>query len=357
MNERMLRRLANAMGLKTTRAGRYKPNKEVADELAVAKAKDPARYDRCVAFVEGKSTGVKVDTKLMSPAPAPPAASIDADEVRAVVREELDAVGIKPPPQEIVVVRGPERITLTSKVHRCFERALRHAEARLNVLLIGPAGTGKSHLAHQVAEAMGLRFGHISCSAGMSEGALYGRLLPTGAGGAFEYHPTVLVDFFENGGVFLLDEMDASDSNVLVSLNAGLANGVMSLPNRITNPLAKRHKDFVLIAAANTYGTGPDRMYVGRNQLDEATLDRFRISQIEMDYDPEVEELLCPDPILRERFRRYRANVRAASLRRLVSMRAMQQAFIAKTAGDTDEQIDASLFAGWSPDEVKRAKQ
>jgi hypothetical protein len=40
---------------------------------------------------------------------------------------------------------------------------------------------------------------------------------------------------------------------------------------------------FVCIAAANTFGTGADRQYVGRNQLDESTLDRFRIGQIELD--------------------------------------------------------------------------
>jgi cobaltochelatase CobS len=39
---------------------------------------------------------------------------------------------------------------------------------------------------------------------------------------------------------------------------------------------------------ANTFGTGADRQYVGRNQLDESTLDRFRIGQIERDYDSEI---------------------------------------------------------------------
>ena len=80
-----------------------------------------------------------------------------------------------------------------------------------------------------------------------------------------------------NGGVFLFDEIDAADANVLLVVNSALANGRMSVPSRHDQPVAKKHSEFVCIAAANTFGRGADRVYVGRNELDEATLDRFRI--------------------------------------------------------------------------------
>jgi MoxR-like ATPase len=190
----------------------------------------------------------------------------------------------------------------------------------------------------------------------MSEGQLTGRLLPVGDGGRFEYVRSEFVRCYEDGGVFLFDEIDAADSNTLLVLNSALANGQMALANRPENPVAKKHPDFVAVAAANTFGTGADRQYVGRNQLDESTLDRFRIGQVEMDYDAEVEKSLCPDDGLRMRLQGYRDAIRANRLRRVVSTRFLRDAFVMKQAGDTDADIDAALFAGWSADEVRKVK-
>ena len=143
---------------------------------------------------------------------------------------------------------------------------------------------------------------------------------------------------------------------LLKVLNSALANGQMALANRPENPVAKRHPDFVAIAAANTFGTGADRQYVGRSQLDESTLDRFRIGQVEMDYDAAVEEALCPDAELRGRLQGYRAAIRANRLRRIVSTRFLRDAYLMKQAGDSDAEIDAALFAGWSADEVRKVQ-
>ncbi len=49
----------------------------------------------------------------------------------------------------------------------------------------------------------------------------------------------------------------------------------------------KRHDDFRLIIAANTYGNGADRLYVGANQLDASTLDRFVF--LDFKYDEKLE--------------------------------------------------------------------
>ena len=159
----------------------------------------------------------------------------------------------------------------------------------------------------------------------MSEGQLLGRLVsPIGEGGTFEYVRSEFVRCYEEGGVFLFDEVDGADSNTLLVLNAALANGHMAVSNRPGNPVAMKHKDFVCIAAANTYGTGADRQYVGRNQLDESTLDRFRIGQVEMDYDAEIEAMLCPDDNLRLILTEVRNKIRLAGLRRIISTRFMR---------------------------------
>tara|TARA_R110000824_G_scaffold75947_7_gene192594 strand:- start:2107 stop:2532 length:426 start_codon:yes stop_codon:yes gene_type:complete len=47
--------------------------------------------------------------------------------------------------------------------------------------------------------------------------------------------------------------------------------------------MTPRHENFVPLFLANTYGQGANATYVGRNQLDAATLDRFAV--VEYDYD------------------------------------------------------------------------
>jgi MoxR-like ATPase len=92
---------------------------------------------------------------------------------------------------------------------------------------------------------------------------------------------------YENGGIFLLDEVDAGNANVLTLLNSALSNGYFSFPDGVV----KRHENFRCVAAANTFGNGADRQYVGRNQLDAATLDRF--VKLNWKYDTALEGRLC----------------------------------------------------------------
>jgi cobaltochelatase CobS len=130
----------------------------------------------------------------------------------------------------------------------------------------------------------------------------------------------------------------------------------MALPNRPDKPSAVKHPDFVCLAAANTFGTGADRQYVGRNQLDESTLDRFRIGQIEMDYDPDIEAALCPDETLRSRLLSLRTKVRECKIRRVVSMRFLRDAYVMLQVGDSLDEIEEALFAGWTRDELNKVQ-
>jgi hypothetical protein len=248
-------------------------------------------------------------------------------------------------------------IELQGAVHPAFERVVALAMARKHIFLPGPAGCGKTHLAHQVAEALGLRFASISCSAGMSESQLLGRMVPHGDNGQFEFLSTEFLACYEQGGVFLFDEIDAADANVLLVINSALANGRLSVPSRHDRPVAVRHADFVCIAAANTWGRGADRQYVGRNELDESTLDRFRIGSVPMDYDPQLEQQLCPLPELYARLVGYRERIQENRLNRLVSTRFMRDAFeMVSLWGWTLDQVDGQLFAGWRADEITKVR-
>ena len=93
-----------------------------------------------------------------------------------------------------------------------FEDLIGLALVRQNILMVGPSGSGKTFLGGKIAKALDLPFAAQSCSAGMSESQLTGWLLPVKDGGTFEYVPSPFVDLYENGGVYLLDEIDASDA-------------------------------------------------------------------------------------------------------------------------------------------------
>lgn len=252
-----------------------------------------------------------------------------------------------------VVVSGPTEHKIEAPVPPCFDKLVKLAGLRKNILLVGPAGCGKTTVAHLVATALGLPFASISCSAGMSEGQLLGRLLPIGEGGKFEYVASEFVKRYEEGGVFLIDELDASDENTLIVLNQALANGGFYLPSRTASPYCKRHPDFVCIAAANTFGHGADMVYAGRNKLDGATLDRFRSGIVVMDYDTKYEKARCAPEVLTWGYA-IRSKIDSLRLRRIMSTRVLIDFSEQLAVGLTAKDWEASYFADWSKDELSR---
>lgn len=251
-----------------------------------------------------------------------------------------------------------ETIKVTEgRFHPLFKHVCSLVNAREEVFLWGPTGCGKSHICKQVAESLGLRFAFISCTAGMSEGQIGGRLLPVGKNGTFEYVISEFVDCYENGGIFLLDEVDAADANVLLLINSALANGHMAVSNRPKAPYAVRHPDFVCMAAANTVGTGADRMYSGRNKLDAAFMERFGIGKTLMGYDEAVETELCPDTALRNQLLKYRKAILEHRLERAMSTRFMIKSYKMVTYyGWVMDDVDRAFFSGWRDDEVNKVK-
>ncbi len=257
---------------------------------------------------------------------------------------------------EIKVGKLPD-VKLEGAVHPKLDRVIRLLSMRKPVFIPGPAGSGKSYLAQQAAEVLQLPFYSVSCSIGMTESNLIGRQLPMGEQGQFQYVSTPFMQAYENGGLFLLDEIDAADSSVLLCINSAIANGKVQLAIRPEKPLATMHENFRIIATANTFGRGADRQYVGRSQLDESTLDRFRMGTVPMDYDSSLEAALCPDDTLRTRLQTYREKCRANRLERVVSTRFIAKAYkMTARFGWTYRQVDAKLFAGWRADEVAKVR-
>jgi uncharacterized coiled-coil protein SlyX len=131
----------------------------------------------------------------------------------------------------IIEVRQPNAapvIHTEGTYHHKFPLLLRLAThlsgSRRNIWLAGPAGSGKTTAAHQVADKLGLPFD--------SHGAIR---TPFQVTGHYDIHGTYRSSqfrrIFENGGVILLDEIDASDPGAVLELNQALSNSKMSFPD------------------------------------------------------------------------------------------------------------------------------
>lgn len=231
--------------------------------------------------------------------------------------------------------------------HPKFETIANYLRWDKQVMLVGRAGTGKTTIAHQLADAFGVKFAHLSCSAGMSEAHLLGRMLFDG-----EYVLADFVDIYENGGVFLFDEFDAMDGNTAVVINSALANGKMSVPNRKDKPTAYRHKDCYIITASNTWGTGyGDGIYAGRNKLDGATLDRFCASRVHFDYDTKLERKLAPNKYIAKALWTLRKRVDKYRLQRIVSTRLFFTANVHTKGGESVKDFFNTVTIDWTEEE------
>jgi MoxR-like ATPase len=205
---------------------------------------------------------------------------------------------------------------------------------RENVYLVGGAGSGKTTLAKQAADALGLPF-YSTGAVGMAY-QLQGFINAEG-----DYMATDLYRAYTEGGVFLFDEIDGSSANAILAFNAIAANDFAAFPNGTV----KRHDDFVIIAAANTYGNGANRDYIGRAPLDGSSLDRFGF--IAMDYDEKLELAISLNDIWTRWVQQCRKVANEHRMQVIISPRASIKGGKMLSAGmSVDKVADMYIFKG-----------
>jgi cobaltochelatase CobS len=276
-------------------------------------------------------------------------------EATSQVAELRSAIDRLRPKVTEIHLSDNEIIKLDGIQHHQFPKVLSGIANGEHLYLVGQAGTGKSTIAENASKSLGLDFASKSCSSQSTEASLLGYMSATG-----NYVGTQFREAYEKGFVFLLDEVDNGNPNILTVLNSALSNTFMAFPDG----MVKRHKNFVLIATANTFGNGATSEYVGRNALDKAFMDRF--TTITVGYDSDVEQAMLDsvtglDANVASKWltivRRCRANVETYGLKVIVSPRATLKG--AKLLRDKDvwnfgEVIDATILAGCKDDQ--RAK-
>ena len=199
------------------------------------------------------------------------------------ITEEIEDGCIEIP--SVAEMVKPENV-IENQIEEMTDGPIRHAqydtiktclECGIPVYLGGPAGAGKNYTVEQIAKELGWDF--YFANSVQDEFKLTGYKDANSNYNETEFYQACVN---EKDCIFFLDEIDASTPEVLVLLNAAIANGYFNFP---VGRVEFDHVHFV--AAGNTMGNGADDMYTGRMSLDGATLDRFVM--IEFDYDERVE--------------------------------------------------------------------
>ena len=309
-------------------------------------------YLKMHAVRQGKSPNSPDDVLVaiwsgVDPAPVA-AASLDAATIERIRQDAINAavaaVEVHRPVRIEIKQGSTIRVLPNAHRHAVFADVLAALSVRENVYLVGGAGSGKTTIAAQAAESLELPF-YSTGAVGMAY-QLQGFINAEG-----KYMETDLYRAYVNGGVFLFDEIDASSAQALLAFNAIAANDLAAFPCGTV----KRHPDFVIVAAANTFGAGADAQYVGRSQLDAATLDRFAF--IPMDYDEKLELAISPNDAWTRHVQAFRRAVRELKLRHVVSPRASIKGGKLLSAGlEWDRVEQLVLIRNLSPLDVEKVR-
>jgi len=240
--------------------------------------------------------------------------------------------------------------------HKQFPFVLECLKHFKRVWLCGPSGTGKSFLIEQCADALGFNadqdnYEYLKGSAGVTESHMTGRMTFDGT-----FIDGAVARSFRNGSFLCLDEFDGFDANCGLVFNSVFDNqGVLATPNDKDNPVAKKHDDFHVAVASNTWGDGNDFEFAGRGQLDLATLDRLQAVKVHVDYDRNVERALAGDfTDMANVLWKLRDQCKSEHVRRTISTRLFLDGQIWRLAGKSNKQLLDIVTTGWTKEELSK---
>jgi hypothetical protein len=328
------------------------------------------------------TTPTPTPTPEPTPEPTPTTDKVIAGDLGEVLRRALDAVTKQEMSAAIekalesIKTPEPKKVNLTihvpekdleidcSKQHKMFPKVVYLMLHKVSTALVGASGSGKSMLLFEVAKSLGIRYGTQPISEQTKESTFKGTRDAHGA-----WHESVFVDFWRNGGLFNVDEVDNANPNLTNYLNDALSNGRLLDPN--TGQEIPKHDDAIICCTANTMN-GATGMYAGRKRQDKAFMNRFMM--IAIDYDEVFETDLvrsmikdCKDSdrkrdamIWVQRIQKIRAAIARLGEQILCTPRASingAKQIANNTPFTLDELEYGFVFSGVDPSVVKQIKE
>ena len=168
--------------------------------------------------------------------------------------------------------------------------------------------------------------------------------------------------------------MDRGDANVMVMLHQLLANGSITIPQKLVDPIVYKNSSCCFLGGANKVGAMGSSIYSEAGDLDGATVDRWYL--IEIDYDvnyiksifksgkampksaawrPVAPATVDQIEQAGDWFMKVYANVKKAKIDRIFATRAAHKLFAAMSVGIPFEEAKVDIIADWSKDEIARA--
>jgi len=349
-----------AAGWELAKAPKESKPRTKAESKPAPKAEKPAESPKAAESTPATATAekpaetaenAKLGEQLASLISSMKGGVIDYNKVREIAKEEVKAELKAQKPDKVVEIRilGKEDTKPVSNPHPLLDKVLAlvvndRALGRYP-WLFGPAGSGKSTIAKQVAESLNLPF--YSVSAIQQKYELEGY---TDAAG--ELVKTSFYHAMNKGGIFLFDEAANTAPEVQVAFNSVAANLLYNFPKE---GMKKAHPDFHIIAADNTTGRGANSTYSARFQLDASTLDRY--ITIKVPYTLELDMLKAEnDKELVTFIHDIRKAIESANLTYTASPRALQSIKGMQKLSPIFTDLEAfylGLCSGWDIQDVK----
>jgi hypothetical protein len=225
----------------------------------------------------------------------------------------------------------------------------RFIQNKKRVLLLGPAGSGKSEAVERVFKKRRQTLQIISCTPAMSADDFEGKIDIRAGETVFTPSPCAIA--VRDGDGLLLDEVDAAPAEACFSLYRVLDGKDMRIARQGYEGVIPLHKNFLAIGTQNTEGRGDDKgIHHGRAHQDAAFIDRWP-NYIRVDYpEAEIEALILTKRTGVSKKQAEKVIKTAAEIRRATAAdRIMFVMTMRRTLA-----VAANLSAGFSPENAWR---
>jgi cobaltochelatase CobS len=316
------------------------PKKEETTKEAEPKAKETTKETKRESKKEEESE-VDMALKLLAMLKSNKGGTnVDETKVREIVEAYISDLCKEE--EGKAKIKTIKRAKESKEAKKCmnYESILRDVQEGYNVYLYGPAGSGKSHTAEQIASDLGLKFYGQTTIQFAHDVRGYGDA-------AGNFVPTPFFFAFRDGGLYFQDEYDRSCAEAAIVLNTALANGYYDFPvvGRV-----EAHENFRFMAAGNTTMTGADEQYVTGQIIDASSRDRFA-SMYEIGYDHDVELSIAHGDIETVEFvEDVRRAISESGIQHVVSYRAT--AYMINRKDDKRATLLRGVFKGLHMDEI-----